>query len=127
MFKSLNRNIEYGLTVLRVSVAALMLTHGYPKLMVLVSGGEIKFADPIGLGITTSFVLTIFAEFFCSIFLLIGLKTRLAAIPLAITMAVAAFIVHGADPWANKEKALLYLVIYLVLIISGGGKLALKN
>jgi putative oxidoreductase len=37
-------------------------------------------------------------------------------------MAVAAFIAHGDDPFAQKEKALLFLAIYLVLLLVGSGK-----
>jgi putative oxidoreductase len=50
------------------------------------------------------------------------LGTRLAAIPLLITMLVAVLIVHSADAFGNKELALLYAVIYLTLIFTGGGK-----
>ena len=110
------------LLILRVSVAALMITHGLPKLTKLLAGGEIKFGDPIYLGPVFSFVLVVFAEFFCSIFIGIGLGTRLASIPLAITMAVAVFIVHASDPIGGKEKALLYLTIYLTLMVVGSGK-----
>jgi putative oxidoreductase len=110
------------LLILRVTAAVLMLTHGYPKLIRLLSGEEIKFADPLFLGPVISLILAVFAEFFCSIFIAIGLGTRLAAIPLIITMLVAAFIIHGADPIADKEKALLFLVIYLTLFVTGSGK-----
>jgi putative oxidoreductase len=64
----------------------------------------------------------VFAEFFCSILLILGLFTRLAAIPLVIGMAVAAFVVHGADPFAAKELSLLYLFIYVALIFTGPGR-----
>lgn len=108
--------------ILRLSVAVLMITHGLPKLNKLLAGGEIEFGDPIGLGAVLSLVLAVFAEFFCSIFIGIGFGTRLASIPLVITMAVAAFIVHFEDPIGDKEHALLYLVIYLTLMVVGSGK-----
>lgn len=113
------------LLILRVAVAALMITHGLPKLNKLLAGGEIQFGDPIGLGSTLSFVLVVFAEFFCSILIGIGLGTRLASIPLIITMSVAAFIVHGSDPIGSKEKALLYILIYLTLLVIGSGKFSI--
>jgi len=113
------------LLILRVTVAALMITHGLPKLTKLLAGGEIKFGDPIGLGPAFSLVLVVFAEFFCSIFIGIGLGTRLASIPLIITMGVAAFIVHASDPIGGKEKALLYLLIYLTLLVVGSGKFSI--
>lgn len=108
--------------VVRLSIAAMMITHGFPKLIKLLDGGEIQFSDPIGLGSALSFVLVVFAEFFCSIFIAIGLGTRLASIPLIITMLVAAFIAHAADPFGQKEKALLYLLVYLTLLVVGSRK-----
>jgi putative oxidoreductase len=111
--------------VVRITIAAFMLTHGWPKLMKLLEGGEIQFGDPIGLGPMLSLILAVFAEFFCSILIGIGLGTRLAAIPLIITMAVAAFIAHGGDPFRQKEMALLYLLFYLVLLVTGSRKYSL--
>ena len=108
--------------ILRLSIAALMITHGLPKLSKLLAGGEIQFADPVGLGPAFSLCLAVFAEFFCSILIGIGLGTRLASIPLIITMIVAAFITHGPDPIGKKELALLYLLIYLTLLIVGSRK-----
>lgn len=110
------------LLIVRIAVAAFMLTHGYPKLMKLLAGGEIQFADPFGLGMYFSLVLAVFAEFFCSILIGIGLGTRLATIPLIITMLVAAFIAHSSDPFGRKELALLYLVVFVFLLFTGSGK-----
>jgi putative oxidoreductase len=119
--------IDLAVLVLRISAAAFMIIHGYPKLERLLEGGEIRFGDPIGLGPTLSLVLVVFAEFFCSIFIAIGLGTRLASIPLIITMAVAAFVAHGSDPFNSKEKALLYLLIYTVLLITGSRKYSMDH
>ncbi len=107
--------------LLRLAAGGFMLTHGYGKLQQLMAG-EFQFADPIGVGPEVSLVLAVFAEFFCSLLVMLGLGTRLATIPLIVTMAVAAFIAHGADPFGRKEMALLYLVIYVVLLLTGSGK-----
>ena len=108
--------------VLRIAIAAFMITHGWPKFLKLLEGGEIQFGDPIGLGPAFSLVLAVFAEFFCSILIGIGLGTRLASIPLMVTMFVAAFISHGPDPFRQKEVALLYLLFYLALLVLGSRK-----
>jgi putative oxidoreductase len=105
--------------LLRLALAVMMIRHGLPKLSRLLEGGEIQFGDPIGLGPAVSLALAVFAEFFCSILIGIGLGTRLASIPLIITMFVAAFIAHGADPFARKELALLYLLYYITLLVVG--------
>ena len=99
-----------------------MLTHGFPKLLKLFGGEEIVFADPIGLGQGTTLVLAVFAEFICAILVIIGLGTRLAVIPLIITMFTAGFVIHAADPFQRKELAIIYLSIYIVLLITGAGK-----
>lgn len=111
--------------VLRVTIAAFMLTHGLGKLNLLFSGNEIQFADPFGMGATFSLALTVFAEVLCSILIGLGLVTRLASIPLITTMLVAVFMIHGADPFAKKEFALLYLLIYLVVFVIGSRKYSL--
>ena len=108
--------------VLRICIAAFMITHGWPKFLKLLEGGEIQFGDPIGLGAAFSLILAVFAEFFCSILIGIGLGTRLASIPLMVTMFVAAFVSHGADPFRRKEVALLYLLFYLALLVLGSRK-----
>lgn len=117
--------LDIYLLILRLGVAGFMLTHGVPKLFKLFAGGAIKFADPIGLGPATSLSLTVFSEFLCSILIAFGLGTRLATIPLIITMLVAAFIAHGDDPFGQKEKALLFMLIYGTLLVLGAGKYSL--
>lgn len=115
------------LLVLRVSIAAFMLSHGFGKLEKLLAGGEIKFPDPIGLGVGISLFLAVFSEVLCSIFLALGLATRLSTLPLIVTMLVAAFLQHADDPFGKKEKALLYLLVYVTLLVLGGGKYSLDG
>ena len=116
---------DIGLLILRVGIGAFMLAaHGWGK---LANFGELAgtFPDPIGLGSTISLLLAIFAEVLCALLIIIGLGTRFAAVPLLITMLVAAFVVHADDPWGKKEFALLYAIPFLTLIFSGGGRFAL--
>jgi len=126
MLKNLSKtntssNSDLGLLVLRIIGGGLMLVHGIPKLMKLLKG-DFAFADPIGIGAGFSLGLTVFAEFVCALLILIGFKSRLAAIPLMITMLVASLIVHGADPFGKKELALIYFGIYLAIFMLGSGK-----
>jgi putative oxidoreductase len=67
-------------------------------------------------------MLTVFAEVFCSIFLIFGFATRLSSIPLLITMLVAILIVHAPDEFGRKELPLLYAVVYFVILLLGAGK-----
>ncbi len=116
--------VNIWLLLFRVSAGAFMLTHGIPKFLKLVEGST-QFADPLGIGETLSLILAVFAEFLCSVLLILGIGTRLASLPLIATMAVAAFYVHGADPFQRKEMALLYLIVYITILVFGGGKFEL--
>ncbi|QHT71715.1 DoxX family protein [Rhodocytophaga rosea] len=116
---------DLALLLARIGIAVLMLTHGIPKLGVLLSGDPVTFPSVMGMSAELSLGLAVFAEVLCSLFLLAGLATRLAVIPLMSTMAIAALFIHAADPFGIKEPALLYLLVYLVLLLAGGGKYSL--
>ncbi|MFT0715536.1 DoxX family protein [Flagellimonas lutimaris] len=116
-----NTSTHAGLALLRIVPSVFMLTHGYPKLMNLISGNT-EFANPFGIGQAPSLFLAVVAEFICPVLIIIGFKTRWAAIPTAITMFVAAFMIHSADPFNVKEKALLYLVTFIAIMLLGPGK-----
>lgn len=118
--------IHLGLALLRIVPSAFMLTHGLPKFQKLISGNT-EFANPLGIGQAPSLFLTVIGEFICPILLIIGFKTRWAAIPSAITMFVAAFVVHGSDPFGKKELALLYFIIFLVVFLLGPGKYSIDR
>ena len=119
------RHVDIGLLIFRIGIAGLMLTHGYPKLLKAFGGEEVSFADPLGMGEMLTFTFAIFAEFICSVLIIIGLGTRLAAIPLIITMAVVAFVVHLNDGFGRQELPLLYLFGFILLFFTGGGKYSL--
>jgi len=128
--KILDTSPQPGLTniillILRLSALLLFLNHGLSKFTNLVAGGEIKFGDPIGLGPEMSFILVVFAEFFCSLLIVVGLGTRFAAIPLIINFLVIIFVVHLHDPLSRKELPLFYLISFVSLLIIGGGKYSL--
>ena len=120
-----SEGINIAILVARITIALLMLVHGIPKMGMLFSGNTELFPSVMGLSSTLSLSLTVFAEVFCSVFILAGLGTRLAVVPLAITMLVAIFIVHANDPFTNKELAIHYLLTYVVLFITGSGKYSL--
>lgn len=110
-----------ALFVLRVTAGLMMIPHGYDKL-VHFSEKKNHFMNFLGLGSTVSLSLIIFAEFFCSIFVMIGLFTRFTVMPLAVAMAVALFKAHGNAIFTQGEKASLYLAIFLGILLLGPGK-----
>jgi putative oxidoreductase len=117
--------------LLRLGFGLLMLlNHGYSKLSNY-PGMLQKFKDPTGLlSNSVALAMTVFAEFFCAAFIILGLFTRLACIPLIIAMGVAFFIVHNgkfAPGPGSGEMALLYLTAFLALLFTGPGKISLDR
>jgi putative oxidoreductase len=120
--------LDLTLLIVRVLAGLTMLTHGAPKMIKLTAtDGPMEFGDPLNIGPGASLVLTVFAEFICSILIILGLGTRLAVVPLMVTMLVAAFVVHKADGFGKQELAILYLLIYFTLFIAGSGKYSLDR
>jgi putative oxidoreductase len=86
-----------------------------------------RFADPFHIGSTTSLSLVVFAEFFCSAFIILGLFTRLACIPLIIAMSVALFIANKGAFFGVGEAAGLFLACFITLLFTGPGKVSLDR
>ncbi|RFS18100.1 DoxX family protein [Emticicia sp. C21] len=121
---TLTNQVSLAIFLLRLGFAGLLATHGYDKLQSFLAGDH-DFPDPLNVSPVVSHGLTVFAEFFCSLLLIMGLFTRLASAVLIICMLVIAFIVHGADPLGDKEQALLYFIGFLVIFLTGPGKYSL--
>jgi len=110
-----------AILILRIGASALIMTHGLPKFMRLLDG-NFNFGDPLGIGSTASLLLVTFAEVFCALFVMLGLWTRAALIPLIINMAVVVFVVHAGDPFSRIELGLFFLITFFVLFLTGPGK-----
>lgn len=119
--------LGFALFILRVGAGSLvMVKFGLEKLMHFAQNAA-KFYDPFGIGSTTSLALVIFAEFFCAAFIILGLFTRLACIPLVISMSVAFFIVTKGDFFGKGQPPALFLICFLTLLITGPGKISLDR
>jgi putative oxidoreductase len=121
-----DNGIAFATFVLRLALGGLMIPHGYSKLISFAAKSS-TFADPFHIGHPTSMALAIFAEFFCGVFIVLGLFTRLACIPLIISMAVAVFYAHKGDFFDTGEKATLFLLGYIALLFTGPGKISLDK
>ena len=108
------------LLYLRVVFGLLFMLHGIDKLENFAS---LSYAFPsiAGLGSRLSLIMAIMAELFCAIAVVIGLLFRLALIPIIVMMTIAFSLVHGGSI-AHGELALIYLLIFLLLEITGPGK-----
>ena len=117
---------DYGLLTLRLFFGFCMIYgHGWGKLVRLFGPDEITFADPFGLGPAISLALAAFAEALCALLVMLGLFTRVAVIPLIITMVTAFFTVHLDDPFGQQEKVILFAGAFLALFFTGPGRISL--
>ena len=116
-----------ALLLIRIVFAGSMLYgHGLSKFYRLIEG-NLSFANPIGIGEAPTLVLAVFSEFLAPLFILIGYKTKIFSFFPAATMFVAAFIVHLSDPFARKEKAILFLIGFIVIMMMGPGKYSIDK
>lgn len=114
-----------------------MAIYGYEKLTQFgaMSGSDFwaKQVNFLGMGGKVSLGLTIFAEFFCSILLIIGLGTRLALIPLIICMGFIFItmnkfeIIQKGDNGPHFNDVFYYLMTYVALLFTGPGKWSLDG
>ena len=118
--------IDAALLVTRLLAGLLMMQYGWEKFSNY-STWSADFPDPLGVGGAVSLALCIFAELFCSIFLAAGLFTRAALIPLIFNMVVVVLVIHSQDDWRTREHGFTFLILYLILFLSGPGKYSLDH
>lgn len=117
---------NFGMFVLRVVLGLLLVNHGYLKL-IKYSSLRFKFMNFMNLGSTTSLSLIIFAEFFCGIFLILGLFTRFACIPIIIGMCVVVFVASHGNIFGEGERGAIYLAATIALLFCGPGKISVDG
>lgn len=118
---------DLGKFILRILFgAALIIIYGWPTFSSLLAG-DISYPDPLGIGEYASQLLISISQFFCALMVILGLFTRLAAVPIIIAFIVAFFIFHSADPFEDKELSYLYLSAFTTIFFIGGGRFSLDQ
>ncbi|WP_310379224.1 DoxX family protein [Flavobacterium sp.] len=130
-------NLDLGLLFIRIIIGLLMAFYGYEKLIhfetMAASDFWTKNVNFLGFTGKIPLALTVFAELFCSILLIIGLLSRLALIPLLICMgfiivAIMQFsVLNSGDNGYEINTAFVYFIIYLALFFTGPGKYSLDS
>lgn len=124
--KPLDTNVSLFLLTARIIFGALFMSHGIQKITQFSELSQ-TFPDPLRVGSTISLTLAIFGELICCLLFIFGLLYRLALIPMIFTMIMAFFIIHGNDPFAARELSFVYLIIFILLFISGPGKYSIDR
>jgi putative oxidoreductase len=125
------QRLAVGLTILRVVVGIIFITHGAQKLFVFGLGGVIGGFSQMHIPLPQiSAPVVAFVEFLGGIALVIGLFTRVAAILLAIDMCGAIVFVHGRNGFflpTGYEYPLLLLAANVAILFSGPGPYAIDD
>jgi putative oxidoreductase len=118
---------DIGKLILRVSVAVLMLFHGFAK----VSHGIDKIASNLVKSGFPEFLAygVYLGEIVFPLLMILGLFTRLAAFGMGVTMVFAIFLVNSEKLFMLSnhgspviELPLLYLLVSIVICFIGAGK-----
>nr|WP_218141438.1 DoxX family protein [Flavobacterium terrigena] len=123
------KNNDLGLLIFRLSLGLLMLLHGIAKL----THGVDFLGDMFkNLGLPSFLAYSVYiGEVIAPVLIVIGYRTKLAAIVFAFTMVVAVGMAHSADifslsetgGWALELQG-LYFFGALALFFTGAGKYA---
>ena len=119
-----------GITLVRLMVGVVFVVHGSQKWFVWHPAGTVAGFAHLGFPPAAAYT-AMTAELLCGVLLVLGLFTRLAAIPIVITMAVAILKVHFANGFfvtnLGYEYALTLGIAALALVLAGPGMLAVDN
>lgn len=124
-------NTNLGLLLIRFSVGALMLLHGIAKI------GHTSFIEGMlaDKGLPTALAYGVYiTEIVAPLLILIGFRTRLAAVAYVFGILFIIFLVHSQEVFTlNKnggwaiELLGLYLFGALALFFTGGGKYSVSS
>ena len=119
------KGVSFLILFVRLFFGALFFMHGLDKMTNFNALCE-TYPSVLGLGSYMTLMVNIFCEFACSLFLMAGLLTRIVLIPMMIAMAVAFFDIHdGMMP--EGELALIYMIVFLVLFLTGPGRYSVDS
>ena len=122
----------WGLTLLRVVVGLISLVHGTQKLFGEGFDGVASMMEGLGVPVPAlAAVALVLTEVVGGTALILGLFTRMAAIPLAFSMLVATVLVHLPNGFFSSdggvEFTLLLTVACVALALTGPGEASLDR
>ena len=120
---SFGRHTSIPILVLRIFFGIMLMSHGIHKWAHFDTLSPL-FPNPLGLGPHLTLFLAIFAELFCSIFIIFGFLFKPTLIPLIATMSTAFFMVQHASMSSGGELAFIYLFMLILFLFIGPGRLS---
>ena len=113
--------ISLGLLFLRLIGGGLLIQGRGWIWTAMIGNTRAMLSDPFGVGGEFSWFLTLFSEFLCTVFVMLGIFTRFTAVPPLIVMVVTALAMPGGTAWSVRELYLLHALPFFVLTFTGPG------
>jgi putative oxidoreductase len=104
----------------------LLMAHGLPKISNFSEMSK-TFFDPFQIGHRNTLLLSIFAEVFCSMLLVLGLFTRIAALVIVLNLVCAVFLYHQGQPLRNVDLGVIYLTSVFSILLVGPGRISVDG
>ena len=114
------KGVSIVLLLIRLFFGALFFLHGLDK---LTNFNELSqnYPSVLGFGSYMTLMITVFCEFACSMFFIVGCVTRIVLLPMIVAMAVAFFDIHdGMMP--DGDLALIYMIVFVGIFLTGPGR-----
>jgi putative oxidoreductase len=121
-------NNDAALLILRVLLGlGLFAKHGIEK---FTNFGQMKdhFPDPLHIGSTLGLIWALLADGICSILVILGAGTRLAALVIVINLFIVfAFMHKFSFAGGHAEMVYVYLGGFITVLLAGAGKYSIDN
>ena len=115
----------WGPTLLRVVVGLIALAHGLQKLFGQGFDGVAGMMEGLGIPAPAlAAVALVLTEVVGGVALILGLFTRLSAVPLAFSMLVATLMVHLPNGFFAREGGIEYTLLLTVACVAADGMIS---
>ena len=127
-FSFIPANIDIALLILRLWMGlGLFAKHGIEKFANF-SQMQQHFPDPLHVGATFSLTFALLSDGICSLLIMLGFATRLAALVIVINLFVVFLTMHQFS-FAKEHAELVYIYLggFLTIFIAGAGKYSIDQ
>ena len=109
----------------RIAISCeLFYAHGLKKLGVGTAMVEVV-PNPLGLPEVLNQTFATTANLLMPLFIILGLMTRIATLPILAVTLTGYFVLHFNDPVLVKDVPLIYSLCFLLICFTGAGKYSL--